>query len=219
MSLNAIVNIIRTGGCHAIECTKKLFSEVDTTGQIAGLTHIALKALEENDVIRGYSGVVKATEVVRDWTRATRLPCRVSEITSGRAVAQNFFGQFNVVMVFSRLCLIANDFFNSVKFIAQCGGIAEKTGTFLAFGLKDTALHNAQFGLGIGGWGADLISTASQLWQQGPSVNGVINCTQDIAKLAAITVGRFPSIVPNFVKIGIEASVLLLGILKAVAAH
>ena len=219
MSLNGILSFLKTSGYYsgyyAVEVTKNLFSEVDTTSQVAGLTSLFLRTLEENGVAKGYRDVIKTADVVRDWSFATKLPGRLYEITSGKAASRDFLGQFNVFKVFSRLCLVVHDFFNSVKFLVQWGGIAKETGTFLAFGLKDTSLTNANFAFNIGGWGADLIDAACRLYEEGPSIEGVITCVQDVMKLAAITTGRF-SVVPKFVKAGIDATVLLLGILKAI---
>ena len=220
-----------------VDCGHKIVSNVKATEYLAEFLDIFLRASRENNYFTGTGVLIHACSEVKKWTAVTKFFPYAQELTSGDAAgpgperrsslgnysyaassppgreSRRFFGTYNYPKVFSRLCLTAHSFFHSAQVFFHWGLIAQKTATFLSFGLEGAALQKASFTLGVAGWASDFVDATSRLYEEGLSLHGAVIFTHDLATLASLAISRL-SFVPQVVRRGVDMTAALLGILR-----
>jgi hypothetical protein len=203
-------------GYYAIDCTKKLLTDIDSISSITRLSTVVIRVAAEelgHPVLQNYYDIC---ETIVDWTAATKLPSRASDIATGECVKNRFFGVVNVPKIVSKWLLIANDYFNTVRHLVRWGIIAQEVGQFITIGLPEATINWISRRTAFGAWSLDLSDAVAQMYERGPSLQSWLTILGDGSKLVSlITQGNTTGIVA-VVNLGSNLASPMLSLVKTV---
>ncbi len=189
-------------GFYAVDVGRVLVNSVDNTSNVARLAKIILDTVKEQSPLpESLKALEYVSSCVVQWTSATKLPARLEELASGKAVKRQFFGCVNLPKLTNRVLLAVSDFFNMVTSAVKWGLITQNIGKMATFGMTDAALKNVTWNIAVAAWGSDTVDTACALYEEGPSVQNWLAFLNDASKLGSLglvgrSLGAFSFVVP-----------------------